>query len=135
MTLGDLIEASAADVAALAVSDHARLANELAELEARTKRIKNVFDTALEMAYGGQNAPGTFHRKADGYDVKVTIPKNVKWDQDALENAPCGLIEHIDYKMSISENTYKALPDDLKAYATDARTEGMGKAKFEIKEV
>ena len=138
MNLGDLYDsASAADVAALPVSDHARLANELAALEARTKRIKNVFDTAMEMAYGGQNAPGTFHRKADGYDVKTTIGKRVKWDDRTLEDlmARNSVAEYIDWKPSVSETRYKGAPEAVRAELDKARTVEMAKPKFEIKEI
>lgn len=137
MTLGDLLDADAREVAALGVAEHARLANELADLEARTKRIKNVFDTALEMAYGGQNAPGTFHRKADGFDVKTTIGKRVKYDSDKLEKLATdnAVSEYIDWKPSVSETRYKGAPEAVRAELDKARTVEMAKPRFEIKEV
>ena len=138
MTLADLYDnASAADVAALSVSDHARLANELADLQARTKRIANVLDAGLAMAYGGQNEPGTSHVKRDGYDVKVSVPKRVKYS-DAMLRDMAGdnaVSEYIDWKPSVSETRYKGAPEAVRTELDKARTVEMGKASFEIKEV
>ena len=139
MNLGNLYDrVSASEVAALPVSYHKQLADELAALEARTKRIKNVFDTAMELAYGGQNAPGTFHRKADGYDVKVTVAKRVKWDSSALciiAESNDMASEYIDWKPSVSETRYKGAPEAVRAELDKARTVEMAKPRFEIKEV
>lgn len=138
MTLADLYDnASAADVAALPIAVHKALQDEYAALQARTKRIANVLDAGLALAYGGQNEPGTSHVKRDGYDVKVSVPKRVKYDAGTLEKlaADNAVSEYIDWKPSVSETRYKGAPEAVRTELDKARTVEMGKASFEIKEV
>jgi hypothetical protein len=134
MLLADLIDADAREVAALPVSVHAALTNEYAELQARVKRIGAVLDKGLELAYGGQNAPGTSHREVDGFDVKVSSPKRVEWDKDQLyelaDQSDYG--EYVDWTPSVSETRYKGAPQRVVDALEPARTVKMGKAKIEI---
>lgn len=135
MQLGELIDASVTEVAALPVSVHAALANEYAELQARAKRIGATLDAALEMAYGGKNEPGTSHVERDGYDVKVTVPKTVSRDADQLNDmaGDDNLLEWMDWTPKVQESRYKAAPERIRAELDKARTVKMGKAKIEIK--
>lgn len=136
MQLGELIDASVPEVAALPVSVHAALVNEYAELQARTKRIGATLDAALEMAYGGKNEPGTSHIERDGYDVKITVPKSVSWDADQLNDMAGDdeLLEWMDWKPAIQESRYKAAPARIREQLDAARTVKLGKAKIEIKQ-
>lgn len=136
MNLGDLVTASVPEVAALPVSVHAEMANELADLEARTKRIKATFDAALEMAYGGKNEPGTSHVERDGYGVKVTVPKTVSWDSEQLNDMAGDdeLLEWMDWTPKVQESRYKAAPARIREQLDRARTVRLGKPKIEIKE-
>jgi len=135
MQLGELIDASVPEVAALPVSVHAALANEYAELQARTKRIGATLDAALEMAYGGKNEPGTSHIERDGYDVKVVVGKTVSWDAEQLNDMAGDdeLLEWMDWKPSIQESRYKAAPARIREQLDKARTVKLGKARIEIK--
>lgn len=135
MQLGELINASVPEVAALPVSVHAALANEYAELQARTKRIGAKLDAALEMAYGGKSEPGTSHVERDGYDVKVVVGKTVSWDTDMLQDmsATDELLEWMDWTPKVQESRYKAAPERIREQLDKARTVKIGKSKFEIK--
>lgn len=129
MNLADLTAATVADVAALPVSVHATLANEYAELQERTKRIGAVLDAALQQAYGGQNAPGTSHIEREGYSVKVNVPKRVEWSADALQDmsADDTLLEWMEWKPSVAESKYKAMPERIQKQFDTARTVKLGK--------
>lgn len=135
MNLGDLTTASVPEVAALPVSVHAALANEYAELQARTKRIGATLDAALEMAYGGKNEPGTSHIERDGYDVKVVVGKTVSWDADQLNDMAGDdeLLEWMDWTPKVQESRYKAAPARIRKQLDKARTVKLGKSKIDIK--
>ena len=137
MNLSDLHDAKVSDVAALPVSVHAALQAEYAALQARAKRIGATLDAALEMAYAGKNEAGTSHVYRDGYDVKVTTPKRVEWDVDALTAMAEGggdAAEYIDWTPKVAESRYKAAPDRIRSQLDGARTVKLGKPKIEISE-
>lgn len=87
----------------------------------------------------GLNDMGT-HRRLDGdYEIKITVPKRVEWDQEELDHA-VGIIrswnenptDYVDFKLSVAESKYKAWPPAIRDLFTPARTVKAGKAKFEI---
>lgn len=135
MQLGELTTASVGEVAALPVSAHAALANEYAELQARTKRIGAVLDAALEQAYGGKNEPGTSHTERDGFDIKVTVGKTVAWDAEQLNDmaGDDSLLEWMDWTPKVQESRYKAAPERIRSQLDKARTVKLGKARIEFK--
>lgn len=135
MQLGELINASVPEVAALPVSVHAALANEYAELQARTKRIGTTLDAALEMAYGGKNEPGTSHVERDGYDVKVQTGKRVDWDKDMLYGIFDELgdgADYIEWNPNVPEARYVSAPLSIKKKLDPARTVKLAKSKITI---
>lgn len=137
MNLGELYDAKAPEVAALPVELLATLQEEYAALTARHKRIGAVLDKALEARYGGQNAPGTSHRDDGGFDVKVTVPKTVSWDADALNDmaGDDSLLEWMDWTPKVAESRYSAAPDRIREQLDAARTVKMGKMKVEFKRI
>ena len=89
----------------------------------------------------GINAPGTSHRIDGGYDIKVTLPKNVSWDSAKLADAVATIkgwgedpAEYVDTKISVRESAYNAWPSAIRDLFEPARTVKTGKAKFEISE-
>jgi len=135
VNLGELYDAKATDVAAQPVEVLAALVEEYAALTTRHKRIGTVLDKALEARYGGQNAPGTSHRDDGGFDVKVTVPKTVSWDADALNDMAGDdtLLEWMDWTPKVAESRYNAAPDRIREQLDAARTVKMGKPKFEFR--
>lgn len=74
-------------------------------------------------------------------NVKFKVPKYVKWEQKELINVQNEIIaqggnphDWIDYKMSVSETKFKALPDILKNKFDKARKVTSGKINVSIKE-
>ena len=95
---------------------------EPAVTEARTELEK--FEGAVRVA-------------VEGCEVVHTVPKRVEWDTKALDAAAQQIPDAshwIDYKLSISEKKYSAMPDALRSLIDAARTIKHGKAKIEINE-
>lgn len=70
-------------------------------------------------------------------DVKFKIPKYVKWDEGKLEEIALTLDnpkDYIDVKLSVTETTYKTLPETLKAMFEKARKVSSGKINISFKE-
>lgn len=87
----------------------------------------------------GLNATGTHHRTDGGYEIKVTVPKNVTWNQAAVASAIETIkswgedpADYVDTKLSISETKFSAWPPAIRDLFEPARTVKPGKAKFEI---
>lgn len=87
----------------------------------------------------GLNSTGTHHRQDGEYDIKVTVPKNVTWDQAALANAVETIkgwgenpAEYVDSKITVQERKYDAWPSAIRDLFEPARTVKPGKPKFEV---
>jgi hypothetical protein len=88
----------------------------------------------------GLNDTGTHHRADGDFDIKITMPKNVAWDQAMLADAMATIrseweadpTEYVDAKLSVSETKYAAWPAQIRELFTPARTVKPGKPKFEI---
>lgn len=90
----------------------------------------------------GLNNTGTSHREESGFDIKVTVPKRVEWDQAALASAVETIkgwgedpAEYVDTQIKVSERKFEAWPSAVRDLFAPARTVKAGKAKFEIKEM
>jgi hypothetical protein len=91
-----------------------------------------------------KGAPGT-HRIHDGeYDVVVTVPKRVEWDNDALAVIAADMAhegvdpgEYIEVKRTVPERKFNAWPTAWQAAFVAARAVKVGSptVKFERKEV
>lgn len=87
----------------------------------------------------GLNDTGTHRRIDRDYEIKVTVPKNVSWDQGKVAGAIETIkgwgedpADYVDTKLSVSESKYKAWPPAVRDLFTPARTTKPGKPKFEI---
>ena len=87
----------------------------------------------------GINSAGTSHRIEAGYDIKITMPKNVSWDQIALADAVETIrawnedpAEYVGTEIKVSEARYNAWPNAVRDLFEPARTVKTGKPKFEI---
>lgn len=87
----------------------------------------------------GLNDTGT-HRRIDGdYEIKITIPKNVSWDQEEIQHAVETIkdwgenpADYVETKLSVSETKYKAWPPAIRDLFAFGRTVKPGKPKFEV---
>lgn len=71
-------------------------------------------------------------------DIKFKIPKYVKWDEAKLEKIAATLdnpTDYIDVKLSVSETSYKTLPENLKTVFSEARKVSSGKINISFKEI
>jgi len=69
-------------------------------------------------------------------DLLFKIPKNVKWDTEALLSIAATLNDpeaYIDYKLTVQESVYKTLPLELKAAFGKARSIKPGKINVSLK--
>lgn len=87
----------------------------------------------------GLNGAGASNRTDGQYDIKITVPKTVSWNEDALLCAietinswgECPE-DYIETKYSIAESKYKAWPPAIRDLFTPARTVKTGKPRFDI---
>lgn len=87
----------------------------------------------------GINQTGTTHIRDGDIEITVTIPKRVKYDQDALSKAVETIkgwgedpAEYVQTEIKVSENAYKAWPSAIRDLFEPARTVEAGKPKIEL---
>lgn len=87
----------------------------------------------------GLNDAGTHKRCDGGYEIKITVPKTVAWDQDQLAKAVETIkswgedpAEYVETKLSVSETKFKAWPSAIRDLFAPARTTKAGKPKFDV---
>ena len=125
----------------------ARLQNSLesvqAEIEALEKiqgqiesAIANRVEPAVKEARDElQKYEGTVRVVVEDCEVKHTVAKRVEWDTKKLDQIAAGLEDAshwIDFKLSISEKKYDAMPPVLRSQCDAARTIKHGKPKIEL---
>jgi hypothetical protein len=81
---------------------------------------------------------GTANLPIEGVLVKMTVSKTVKWNQNGLAQVferiksagddPC---QYINIEYGVSENSYKAWPDQIKSVFAPHRTVTPSKPRFE----
>lgn len=87
----------------------------------------------------GLNDTGTFRRTDGQYEIKITVPKTVAWDDGKLSAAVETIrgwgenpAAYVEVKQSVSEAKYNAWPPAIRDLFTSARSVKAGKPKFEI---
>lgn len=87
----------------------------------------------------GLNDTGTHHRADGDYDITVTVPKRVEYDQDGLAEAIETIrgwgenpADYVETKITVSESKYKAWPPAIRNLFEPARTVKAGKPAFKI---
>lgn len=69
-------------------------------------------------------------------DVTFKMPKNVRWDQEKLFNLACSLPnpkDWVDFKLSVTETKFKAMPHYLKDSFKKARSIKGGTLSIKLK--
>lgn len=114
------------------------------ELADQVKAFGNAIDQIGEelIRRAGVDAQqiGTHNAEVDGFKVKVSVGKNVSWDQDALRDVYNRIVaddadpsEFIEMKMTVSETKYNAWPANWQAIFQPARTVNPTKPRVEVK--
>lgn len=82
---------------------------------------------------------GTVTVKTDGYTIKATVPKKVKWDQEKLLALHDRIIAHGDdpraymkAEFKVSEASFKNWPENIQNAFIDCREIGQGKVTFKF---
>ena len=105
---------------------------------ASAAQVLAILHAAMVRRYAtGLNQTGTSHRRDGDYEVTVTVPKTVDWDQAKLASAIEHLrsqgenpAEYVETKLTVQERKYSAWPQSLRDLFEPARTVKSGKAKF-----
>lgn len=120
---------------------NAVIAQEKAKLKELDKEINALVSEEFAKSRQAQDKhTGSLTLMFDGgTKVKQTVPKKVVWDQDKLNDcwrqlqaANITPTDYIDAKYSVSEKTYSQLPENVKKWIQEARTEDHGAVKLEI---
>lgn len=107
---------------------------------ADASKMVAVLHGVFERRYAaGLNSTGTHHRQDGEYDIKVTVPKRVDWDQAKLTGAVDTIkswgedpAEYVDAKISVQERKFDAWPSAIRDLFTPARTVKAGKPQFAV---
>lgn len=107
---------------------------------AHVSQMQAILHGVFERRYAaGLNGPGTVHRQDGGYDIKVTVPKRVDWDQAKLSGAVETIkswgedpAEYVDTKITVQERRYEAWPSAIRDLFEPARTVKTGKPQFAV---
>jgi hypothetical protein len=107
---------------------------------AHVSQMQAILHGVFERRYAaGINAPGTSHRQDGQYDIKVTLPKRVEWDQAALAGAVETIkgwgenpAEYVDTKIAVQERKFDAWPSAIRDLFEPARTVKTGKPQFAV---
>jgi hypothetical protein len=113
---------------------------EIAALEKVLAQIESAIANRVEPAVKEardelQKYEGTVRVCVEDVEVKHTVAKRVEWDTKKLDQIAAGLEDAshwIDFKLSISEKKYDAMPPVLRSQCDAARTIKHGKPKIEL---
>jgi len=119
------------------MKDIKTLIDELQSIQIDIKELKEIeksIRSGIVSHYTKVGLPitGTFRRKENGFEVIITTPKKVEWDQDGLkgllaEGAP------VKVKYGVNEVLYKELDDVGKAAFMPFRTVKPGTTAIKVK--
>lgn len=148
LTLDDLRNMSAGDVAELSAEELALLQDEAAVEMAAAKAVRELLDRALQLKYGDR-ARGA--RQFEGKDtgtvrfddgtvtVVADLPKKVDWDQYELAKLVERIREngedpadYVEIAFKVPERRFTAWPAAIQAAFRPARTFRTGKESFQL---
>jgi hypothetical protein len=151
VTLDDLATASIGDIAALPAELLALLQQDVADLLASAKRLKDRLDTGLDLKYRDRAAAlrrsagkdtGSVRIKDGDIIIVADLPKRVKWEQPGLaqvvERIRAGgddPNEYVTLEYSVSERAYGAWPQSIRAALEPARTVETGKPSYRFESI
>lgn len=117
-----------------------RVNEELTVAKRREKRLHDVLEArysadASEALLNDERVTGTVHLTDGPYDVVVTRPKRVKWDQDVLREKldqlpPEDARHYAKVTVAIDERKFASAPPHIQKLLRGARTVETGKASY-----
>lgn len=151
LSMGDILQMTPSELEDLPVSSLIALQQEIADSSEYLKKVKLVFEGALENRYKEQmdiayNAKGEETGKAKFHDdfavIEVNTPKRIDWNQDQMKLSERIISEewgenpeeYIQTKRTISESAWKNWPEAIKKVFEPARTEKLGKRTIVLKD-
>lgn len=141
MNIDELADASPGVLDKLPVSLLKTLQEEADAHLAAAQQMQAILHGVLTRRYAaGLNATGITHRQDGDFDIKITVPKTVAWDQDRIADAMATIrdewegnpAEYVETKLSVQERKFDAWPSAIRDLFAPARTVKPGKPKFEI---
>lgn len=144
----DLAAMSAAQLAALPISDFVAAERNVDEAVAYLKQLRTKLDAAKLQRYGEQARSalrdsgrdfGTVHVRDGALHIKYELPKKVTWNQGILKEMAERIVasgdkveDYIDVKLSVSESRYTNWPSALQQQFAAARTVEEGKPSITL---
>jgi hypothetical protein len=151
VNLDDLATASIGDIAALPPEQLALLQQEVVDLLANAKRLKDRLDNGLDLKYRDRAAAMRRSSEKDTGTVRIgdgdiiiiaDLPKRVKWEQPRLAQIVERIRasgddpnEYVTLEYSISERAYGAWPQSMRAAFEPARTVETGKPSYRFESI
>ena len=143
ITLDNLTEQPPGTLDQLPIETLARLKSAAEEHAASASQMLAILHGVFERRYADRlNSTGTTHREDGGYDIKITVPKRVDWNQQRVAEAVATVeswgedpTEYVDMKITVAERKYDAWPSAIRDLFEPARTVKAGKPKFEVSEL
>ena len=147
--LDDLLGMPIGQVAALDPEHFYIAMAEAAEELRRAKLLKEWLESALTMKYetlssslrkASNMSTGTVHFDDGDYTVTTDLPKKVEWDNELLKKAIKKIEEkgdepeeYVDITYKVSERSYAAWPNSIRALFEPARILKLGKPVISLK--
>ena len=151
VNLDDLATASIGEIAALPAEQLALLQQDVVDLVASAKRLKDRLDTSLDLKYRDHAAAlrrsagkdtGTVRIEDGDVVVVADLPKRVKWEQaklaeiiERIRAAGDDPAEYVTIEFSVSERTYGAWPNSIRAVFEPARTVETSKPSYRFENI
>lgn len=148
VTLAQLRDMTAEQVSSLPIEHLAMLLEEAADQKADVKRIDDLLNTGLALAFSARanelrkaegKDTGTVSIEIDGYVVRADLPKKVEWNQAELRRAIDEIhswtedpADYITTEHKVSETKYNSWPPAIRRVFEPARTVGVGRPTFKI---
>ena len=114
--------------------------NALKKIKELQDRVEELDDQIFEQVKDQVKDQGSTTIEHEGCKLTVTIPMRTSWDESKLRQIAENIRAHgddpeqyINYKLSVPESKYKALPDQVQKVFEPARTVKPGKRKLEVK--
>lgn len=148
VTLAQLREMTAEQVAILPVDQIAVLLEEVAEQKASLKFCDDLLHGALNYRYSDRAAllresagknTGTVSIEDGDFVIRADLPKKVEWDQQKLAEAVEAIrswgeqpTDYCAIEVKVAESRYTAWPPAIRAVFEPARTVGAGRPTFKV---
>ena len=135
-------------VSNLPIDQIASLLEGVADLKADAKRLDDVLNTGIAMAFSKKaddmrraegKDTGTVSIEVGGFVVRADLPKKVEWNQAELRQAMETVkkwgedpADYLSMVLAVPESKFSAWPASIRAVFEPARTVGAGRPTFKV---